>query len=103
MKWVGSDLNLCGSAGTANGAEAYIHRTGPGFEQELARSEMSKVGSTHSHPLPDMLVRGPRLEAHWDREEVSCAFGESREVAGSTMSPGFFCPDVEQSVVPFRS
>lgn len=68
MKWVGSDLNLCGSAGTANeremGAEAYIQRTGPGFEQELARAEMSKVGSTHSQPLPDMLVRGPRLEAH---------------------------------------
>lgn len=49
------------------------------------------MGSTHSQPFLDMLVRGPgaRLEAHWDREGVSCAFGESREVAGSTMSPGF--------------
>lgn len=74
--------------------EAYIHRTGPGFEQELARSEISKVGSTHSQPLLEMLVRGPgaRLEAHWGREGFFffcvCAFGESREVAGSPMSPG---------------
>lgn len=41
------------------GREAYIHRTGPDFEQELARSEMSKVGSTHSQPLLDKVVRGP--------------------------------------------